>query len=117
MTYNQRDLVWLNEPTNLPDGTTLDHPVLLISCRAANAKEDFYTAVMMTTSEYQDMFSFKVDNNMFEANLDKTGCQFRTYILLPIREVKIKKLANRMKKVHFEVLMKRIKDYVLSVDA
>ena len=116
MKYNQRDLVWLNEPTSLPDGTELDHPVLLISCNSANSREDYYTAVMMTTTTHTDMFSFKVDNTMFEGRLDKENCQIRLYILLPIREVKIRKFANRMKKIHFENLIKQIKDYVLSID-
>jgi len=116
MKYNQRDLVWLKEPTELPDGTKLDHPVLLISCLAANTKENYYTAVMMTASTHTDMFSFKLDNTMFEGHLEKADCQFRMYIILAIREAKIDRLANKMKKIHFENLIKQIKDYVLAVD-
>lgn len=117
MKYNQRDLVWLTEPTILPDGSELDHPVLIISCRAANSKEDYYNVVMMTGSEYEDLFSFKLEDDMFEAPLGKSKCQFRTYIIFSIREVKIKKLANRMKRIHFVALLDRIKDYVLVADS
>jgi hypothetical protein len=114
--YNQRDLVWLNDPAILPDGTELDHPVLIISCSAANSRENHYTAVMMTASSHTDLFSFKLHNTMFESPLAKEGCQIRMYILLSIRQVKIKKMVNRMKKIDFENLTKQIKEYVLAID-
>jgi nicotinamide mononucleotide adenylyltransferase len=100
----------------MPDGQVLDHPVLLISCSNANSREDYFTAVMMTASTQTDKFSFKLRDDMFEAKLEKEGCQLRLYIILAIRGENIKKLANRMNKPDFKAVIQQIKDYVLVVD-
>ena len=116
MKYNQRDLLWLNTPPIMPDGKTLDHPVLIISCRAANCMEDYYTCVMMTASHTTDKFSFKLENEMFESPLKKQSCQLRLYILLSIRESQIKTFANRMKPIHFKQVLNQINNFVLCAD-
>ena len=117
MNYSQRDLVWLNDPPTMPDGEILDHPVLIISCRAANCKEDYYTAIMMTASSYRDKFSYLLEADMFESPTIKKGCQLRLYIIFSLREFQIKKFANRMKLPHFKPVLKQISDYVLCADS
>lgn len=114
--YYQRDCVWLHEPIPMPDGKTLRHPVLIISCRAANCKESSYTAVMVTASQYRDNFTFVLEDTMFENPLAKNNCQLRLYILVAISESQIKSFANRMKIPHFRQVVKQIAEYVLSVD-
>ena len=114
MPYHQRDLV--NVSKTLPDGTTLPHPFLIISCRSANSIENYYTGVMMTASNTTDIFSFLVSDLMFESPLEKNNCQFRLYIIVSFRECDIKSFKNRMKKVHFKAVADQIKDYVLSLD-
>lgn len=115
--YKQRDLVWLKEPPLMPDGKHLDHPVMIISCAAANSKENHYTAVMMTASPNIDQFSFKVTDEMFESPLAKKNCQIRLYILFTVPEEKIKSFANRMKSIHFNNVIRNITSYVLAADS
>ncbi|MGG9970394.1 type II toxin-antitoxin system PemK/MazF family toxin [Ferruginibacter sp. SUN002] len=115
-SYKQADLVELDFPISLPDGNDLYHPVLIISCHAANSRESHYTGIMMTASTYKDMFSFNVSNDMFDAHLNKSNCQLRLQIIVTFKESQIKKLLNKMKKIHFKAAVEQLKDYVLSVD-
>lgn len=116
MPYNQKDLVWLKDPIPLPDGTELPHPVLIISCTAANSMENFYTGIMMTASAHKDKFSFPVTNEMFEGNLNKANCQLRLYLTVSFMESNIVRLENRMKKIHFKNVIEQIVDYVICVE-
>jgi hypothetical protein len=115
MKYQQRDLVFIKEE-ELPDGSLKDHPFLIISCRAASSKENYYTCIMMTGSPVIDLFSFRVDDEMFEAPLKKKDCQLRLYILNSIQENKISNLMNRMKSFYFKKVLDQIKEYVLIMD-
>lgn len=115
MDYKQRDLVWLNHPIPLPDGTNLAHPILIISCDNAN-RENSYTGVMMSSTAKQDRFSFELNNEMFESPLAKADCQFRTYILISFKKGDIKSFFNRMKKPHFKPLIDQIKEFVFCID-
>lgn len=81
MPYTQRDLVWLHDPIPLPDGTTLPHPVLIISCSTANSFEKSYTGVMMSATAHRDKFSFPCTDDMFEGPL-KANSQLRLYIII-----------------------------------
>lgn len=116
MKYAQRDLVRLNEEIVLPDGVASDHPILIISCSNANQKESSYTGVLMSATSHNDRFSFHVDNEMFEAHLNKSGCQFRTYIIVHISDRTIDRKVNTMLLPHFKALLESIKSYVLCSD-
>lgn len=114
MLYNQRDVVFVRE--ELPDGKLEEHPFLIISCKAANEKESYYTGVMMTASAHTDHFTFPLHDLMFERPLAKKNCQLRLYILVSFPEKKIRSFFNRMKKVDFKAVLEQIKNYVLSMD-
>jgi hypothetical protein len=114
MNFNQRDLVYVT--LELPTGEIQRHPYLIISCRAANEKENYYTGVMMTTTTHRDNYSLTVDDKMFERPLGKHNCQLRLYILVSFSESRIESLINKMKKVDFKGVIQQIKDYVLVVD-
>ncbi len=112
--YNQRDVVMVE--MELPTGLKETHPYLIISCRNANAKENFYSGVMMTASTHSDRYSFPVSNEMFESPLRKSGCQLRLYVIGSFRQENIKVLLSKMKKVDFKNVLEEIKDYVLLID-
>ena len=100
----------------LPDGTVKEHPFIIISCSAANRKEDYYTGVMISATKHTDQFSMELEHSMFEAKLDKDDCQVRLYIVVSFRESNVRKWKNRMIKGHFKALMEELKGYVFSID-
>lgn len=114
--FKQGDLIYLIDPVKLPKGEPLQHPVLIISSNVSNSYENFYTAVMMSATEYTDRFSFKCDNGMFESNLEKPGCNFRTYITISFKESEIKHFKNRIKPVFLRALLEHIKLYTFCID-
>ena len=114
MKFNQRDLVTLNSP--MPEDQANNHPILIISCSSVNSKGDYYTGMMMSTTEYRDQFSFTLTNDMFEGHLRKEKCHLRTYIIISIKEDQIKGRINRMGALHFKNLVKQIFEYVFCLD-
>jgi hypothetical protein len=77
MKYKQGDAVFITAV--LPDGRNLRHPFLILSCRAANSIEKYYTGVMMTASPHNDQFSFPLTDHMFEGPVNKHAAEIRTY--------------------------------------
>jgi hypothetical protein len=114
MKYQQRDLVMVS--LELPDGKIASHPYLIISCESANRKENFYSAVMLTSSVHKDTFSIEVDDLMFESPLRKKDCQIRLFIISSFNESKVQTWMNRMKKIHFKAVLDQLKEFVLSID-
>lgn len=114
MKYSQRDLVVLKGP--MPDGQTNNHPFLIISCNDVNSKGDYYTAMMMSTTEYKDRYYFPVTNEMFEGHLRKENCHMATRIIVSVRDVDIKQRINKMELIHFKNLIKQLLESVLFVD-
>lgn len=112
MPYSQGNLVYLKHPIPLPDGKELVHPVLIISSNASNSYENRYTGVMMSSTAHKDRFSFQCSNEMFESPLQKSGSQFRTYIILGFNEDQISRLVNQMKPIHLGALLAEIRNYI-----
>lgn len=120
----QRHLVIIK----VDDEVIEEHPVLVISCERANSLEDGrnhpknrgrrYIGVMMTTSPgTKGVFSFPVDNEMFEAKLKKENCHFRMHVLVTFyHNDQVHRLENRMKPKHFEFLMKDIQMLTFGLD-
>ena len=57
MKVNQRDIVLLN--FELPNGSYKTHPALVISNQNVLEAEDIFYAVMISTKEYHDEFTFE----------------------------------------------------------
>lgn len=114
MKFSQRDFVTLESP--MPDDQENNHPILIISCNSVNSKGDYYTGMMMSTTDYTDSFSFKITNDMFEGHLRKENCHLRTYIIISIKEDQIKSKINKMEVLPFKNLIKQVFEYVLFVD-
>lgn len=114
--YKQGDLLYLIDPIKIPKGEALPHPVLIISSNTSNSYENFYTGVMLSATKDTDKFSFPVNNQMFESNLEKPECNFRTYIVVSFKESEVNRLLNRIKPVFLKALMEHIKNYTFCVD-
>lgn len=99
----------------MPDGKELPHPVLIISSDSSNSYENYYTGVMMSATQHIDRFSFKCENNMFESPLEKTGCQYRLYIIVGFKETDVSTFKNRMKKIFLKLLINQVKENIFFV--
>lgn len=97
MIYKQRDVVKV--PAPLPSGEIEVHPFLILSCKLASSRENYYTGVMMTSSKHTDQFSFYLEDNMFERPLDRSNCQLRLYIIVSFPEHQIKGILTIMHKM------------------
>ncbi len=69
MKVNQRDIVELN--FELPNGKLKAHPALVISNQNVLDAEDIFYAVMISTKEYNDEFTFELTNAMLTKPLSK----------------------------------------------
>ena len=111
MGINQRDVFILPHPISRSPGER--HPFIVLS---ANFNERTFVAVMMTSSEItNDVYSFDLENSMFEHDLAKTNCHIRMHLLtLCLDEEIIGQRVNRMKELHFRELMKSIGDLIFN---
>jgi len=95
MLINQRDIVELN--FQLPNGSFKMHPALVISNKKVLDAEDIFYALMISTKDYNDEFTFKLSNSMLSKPLSKISfvkCQLiQSYtlneVLRKITSVKI----------------------------
>ena len=105
MKVNQRDIVLLN--FELPNGSYKTHPALVISNQNVLEAEDIFYAVMISTKEYHDEFTFELKNTMLTKPLSKTSfikCQLiQSYT---VNEV-ISKLST-IKPTYFEQIRQTI---------
>lgn len=115
MGYKQGDVVFVTMET--PSGHPMRHPFLILSCRAANSQENYYTAVMLTSKIHNDRFSFPLLDQMFESPVNKHAGEIRLYIIVSFSGTKIESFCNRMKIGHFRKVLEEIKDFVLCVDS
>lgn len=69
MKINQRDIVELH--FELPNGKFKTHPALVISNQNVLDAEDIFYAVMISSKNFNDEFSFEVTNAMLSKPLLK----------------------------------------------
>ncbi len=71
MKISQRDIVELN--FELPNGKLKAHPALVISNDNVLDAEDIFYAVMISSKDYNDEFTFELTNSMLTKPLSKTS--------------------------------------------
>ena len=71
MKVNQRDIVEVN--FQLPNGKFKVHPALVISNQNVLDTEDIFYAVMISSKEYNNEFTFELTNTMLTKPLVKTS--------------------------------------------
>jgi len=109
MKVNQRDIVEVN--FQLPNGKFKVHPALVVSNQNVLNTEDIFYAVMISSKEYNDEFTFELTDAMVSKPLSKTSyikCQLlQSY---SINEV-ISKI-SAIKPHYFELIKQKIFDTV-----
>jgi hypothetical protein len=113
--YKQGDLVDLVDPQQLPDGTCLYHPFLIINSNRSISYQHYYTGVMMTATAHINRLSFACEDNMFEAPL-KEFSHLNMFLTAGFCESAIKRFRNRMKPIHFKGFMEQMKEVIFCVD-
>lgn len=71
MKVNQRDIIEVN--FQLPNGKFKAHPALVVSNENILEAEDIFYAVMISSKEYNDEFTFALTNAMLTKPLSKTS--------------------------------------------
>ena len=123
MPFKQRQIVKVKK--GLPDenGEIKTHPFLIISCETVNASEPerVYIGVMMTHNQRTDKFTFKIEPDMLEGQWKEEWCQIRLYIIATFKESQISRdmthFLGTIKPIPFNVILERIKNYVLIKDS
>jgi mRNA-degrading endonuclease toxin of MazEF toxin-antitoxin module len=95
----------------LPDGSLKPHPVLVVSNQSVLDCEDIFYAVMISTKEYNDDFSFEIKDEMLTKPLSKKSfvkCQLiqsysESEVLSKISSVKISTF-SKIKEMIFETV-------------
>lgn len=68
-SYQQRQIVEV-EFRLPPDGDSLKHPAIILSNTTINEDEQAFVAIMMTSKNHDDEYSFVVDNAMVSKPFD-----------------------------------------------
>ena len=71
MKVQQRDIVEVN--FELPNGKLKVHPALVISNQSVTEAEDIFYALMISSKEYNDEFTFELTNQMLTKPMNKTS--------------------------------------------
>lgn len=109
MKVNQRDIIEVN--FQLPNGKFKAHPALVVSNQNVLDTEDIFYAVMISSKEYNDEFTFELTNEMLTKPLSKTSyvkCQLlQSYttneVISKISSVKLQ-FFQEIKQVIFETV-------------
>ncbi|MDQ6889557.1 MAG: type II toxin-antitoxin system PemK/MazF family toxin [Bacteroidota bacterium] len=109
MNVNQRDIVEVN--FQLPGGKSKVHPALVVSNQSVLETEDIFYALMISSKEYNDDFSFELKNSMLTKPLNKVSyvkCQLlQSYspdeVISKISSIKLQ-FFEQIKKIMFETV-------------
>jgi len=105
MKVNQRDIVVVN--FELPNGSFKTHPALIVSNQNVLDTEDIFYAVMISTKDYNDEFTFELKNTMLTKPLSKISfvkCQLiQSYSITEV----ISKIST-VKPLYFEKIRQTI---------
>jgi len=115
MPPSQREVYFLEYP---PPGVTGRHPHIVLSVKESNGATSTFVAAMITTSDsFYDDYSFDLTDAMFDRPLAKDGSHVRMHLVtLCLDEDRIGPPVNKMKKFHFDQLMKTIGEMVFGFD-
>lgn len=117
MPICQRDVVFIYDDLQTTRGGQ-QHPYIVLSCEEAINHEDWFTAVMVTdTDNFDDQFSFWLDDAMFTRNWVNPNSQARLHIIGSFKTSHIYgQPVSRMKTVDFRAMLRQINQVVFSID-
>jgi mRNA-degrading endonuclease toxin of MazEF toxin-antitoxin module len=109
MKINQRDIVEIQ--FMLPNGSIKNHPTLVISNNAVLEIEDIFYAVMISTKDYNDEFTYAINNSMCTKPLSKTSF-IKCQLIQSYSENEVLSKISSLKPSYFEEVKKLIFDCV-----
>jgi mRNA-degrading endonuclease toxin of MazEF toxin-antitoxin module len=109
MKINQRDIVEVQ--FQLPNGSIKNHPALVISNNAVLETEDIFYAVMISTKDYNDEFTFTLNSSMCTKPLSKISF-IKCQLIQSYSETEVISKISSLKSLYFEEVKKMIMDTV-----
>lgn len=111
---HQRDIVEVIFDDDL-DG---NHPAIVLSNKLVQEIEGYFVCVMMTSSNYDDEFSFVIEKNMLTKPLNKKHCEARCHLInfVPVDSIIVNRHNNQIKIKPFKKLIEKINSSTFSTD-
>lgn len=95
-----------------------NHPAIVLSNKLVQEVEGYFVCVMMTSSNYNDEFSFVITDSMLTKPLTKKHCEARCHLInfVPLDSIIINNHRNQIKVNPFKELIKKINSSTFSTD-
>lgn len=108
IVVSKRDIVEV--PFNLRQGVEI-HPAIVLSVEEAIEMEESFIALMLTTSETDDEFSFPIKAKMLSKDLNVPFCQARLHLISFFQNTEIIRNSNynnRIRTEFFKELIEKV---------
>lgn len=111
---NQRDIV----EVLFDDEFGGNHPAIVLSNRLVQEVEGYFVCVMMTSSNFDDEFSFVINDEMLVKPINRKHCEARCHLLnfVPVEAILKNNHRNQIKLEPFKDLIKKINETTFSIE-
>jgi hypothetical protein len=112
---SQRDIIEV--PFNLPQGT-VPHPAIVLSTDEAIQEEESFVAVMLTSEDYNDLYSFPITNSMLTKPMTSAKSQARLHLISFFRNsdvIPTSHVNHKIRPEYFKILIGRINEVTFGV--
>lgn len=95
-----------------------NHPAIVLSNKLVQEVEGYFVCVMMTSSEFNDEFSFVINDAMLVKPSNRNHCEARCHLInfVPIDSVIANRHNNQIKIEPFKLLIKKINESTFSTE-
>lgn len=95
-----------------------NHPAIVLSNKLVQEVEGYFVCVMMTSSNFDDEFSFPIEDNMLIKPLHRKYCEARCHLInfVPVDSIIVNRNRNQLKINPFKELIKKINNSTFSID-
>jgi len=95
-----------------------NHPAIVLSNKLVQEVEGYFVCVMMTSSDFDDEFSFVINDSMLIKPMNRKHCEARCHLInfVPLDAIIINKNRNQIKLKPFKDLIKKINSSTFSTD-
>lgn len=95
-----------------------NHPAIIISNKLVHEVEGYFVCVMMTSSDYDDEFSFVLNDEMVMKPLDRGHCEVRCHLIqfVPLDSIIVNRHNNQLKIEPFKNLIIKITKSTFSIE-
>lgn len=110
---NQRDIV----EVIFDDDFAGNHPAIVLSNKLVQEIEGYFVCVMMTSRDWDDEFSFVIDDTMLIKPLKREHCEARCHLInfVPVDSIVRNSHNNQLKVKPFKELIKKINESTFSL--